>query len=142
MLLAGASAVALGFAFAALAFVEIHFKRSSLGCPYPIFVLTWHIIVIIPATIQVLLSRHKTEYESLPEVENASANTSETPEHSNNFLERGNIDALSTRTWLMQNSTSQTRQIARSPASIQVTLHQNHASAIQGGGDPWLIQLI
>jgi len=85
--------------------------------------------------MQVLLGQHKTEYEPLPEVEDASANTSETSEHSNNFPERGNIDVLSTRT-PMQNSPLQTRQIARPSASTQVTLHQDHASAIQGGGDP------
>jgi len=110
MLLAGASVVALGFVFAALALVEIHSKRSSLGCTYSMFVLTWHIIAIIPAASEVFLSRHKTE-------QNASAN-------------------------MAQNSTSQTRQTARPSASTQVTLHQDHAFAIQGGDDPWLNQLV
>ncbi len=135
MLLAGASVVALGFVFAALALVKIHSKRSSLGCTYSMFVLTWHIIAIIPAASEVFLSRHKTE-------QNASANMFEKSKHRDNFLERGNIDAHSTMTRPTQNSTSQTRQTARPSASTQVTLHQDHAFAIQGGDDPWLNQLV
>ena len=37
--------VAYGF----LATIEVFSKRSALGCPYPVFIFTWHIVAVIPA---------------------------------------------------------------------------------------------
>ena len=38
--------------YAALAVMELYSKRSSLGCPYPLFICTWFIIALIPASIR------------------------------------------------------------------------------------------
>ena len=37
--------------YAGLAVMEFYSKRSSLGCPYPLFIFTWSIIALIPASI-------------------------------------------------------------------------------------------
>jgi hypothetical protein len=36
---------------AALVLMEVYSKRSSLGCPFPAFVLTWFVVALIPAAI-------------------------------------------------------------------------------------------
>lgn len=38
--------------YAALVVMELYSKRSSLGCPYPLFICTWFIIALIPASIR------------------------------------------------------------------------------------------
>lgn len=38
--------------YAALVVMEIYSKRSSLGCPYPLFVCTWFITALIPAGVR------------------------------------------------------------------------------------------
>ena len=44
--------LAVSVGYAALVVMEIYSKRSSLGCPYPLFVCTWFIIALIPASIR------------------------------------------------------------------------------------------
>ncbi len=44
-------------AYAALVAMEFFSKRSSLGCPYPLFICTWFIIALVPATIRTLHPR-------------------------------------------------------------------------------------
>ena len=39
-------------AYAALVVMEFFSKRSSLGCPYPLFICTWFIIALIPAAVR------------------------------------------------------------------------------------------
>lgn len=39
-------------AFGALATIEFFSKRSSLGCPYPLFICTWFFIALFPASIR------------------------------------------------------------------------------------------
>lgn len=46
----------LVISFAALGLVEVYSKRSSIGCVYPMFALTWHIAALLPATIETALS--------------------------------------------------------------------------------------
>ena len=43
-------AVLMGYA--ALVVMEFYSKRSSLGCPYPLFICTWFIVALIPASIR------------------------------------------------------------------------------------------
>ena len=38
--------------YAALAVMELYSKRSSLGCPYPLFICTWFVIALIPASVR------------------------------------------------------------------------------------------
>lgn len=37
------------------------FKTSSLGCPYPVFILTWHLVAVVPAAINVILFKDSTK---------------------------------------------------------------------------------
>ena len=52
----------------ALAVMEVYSKRSSLGCPYPIFILTWHLLAIIPAGIETAF-RQTPKEEFVPEAQ-------------------------------------------------------------------------
>ena len=47
--------VFLAFAFTSTALTEIYSKRSSLGCPCPVLILTWHLVAVVPAAINVIL---------------------------------------------------------------------------------------
>ena len=38
--------------YGALVVMELYSKRSSLGCPYPLFICTWFIVALIPASIR------------------------------------------------------------------------------------------
>lgn len=67
MLLIVISAFGLLLAYAALAIIEVFSKRSSLGCPYPIFILTWHLFAIIPAGIETAF-RPTPKNKHVPEV--------------------------------------------------------------------------
>ncbi|KAH7070301.1 hypothetical protein FB567DRAFT_554802 [Paraphoma chrysanthemicola] len=50
--------------FSSLFVMEIYSKRSSLGCPVPIFIGTWHIIALIPGVIHSLFSQsQRRSYE-------------------------------------------------------------------------------
>ena len=42
--------------YAMLIVMEFLSKRSSLGCPYPLFICTWFIIALIPAAIRTYIS--------------------------------------------------------------------------------------
>lgn len=42
----------VGLAYAALILVEYFSKRSSLGCPYPLFICTWFILALVPASVR------------------------------------------------------------------------------------------
>lgn len=52
-----AAGLLLMTSYAALAVLEVYSKRSSLGCVYPVFVLTWFLIAVVPAALHVLGSR-------------------------------------------------------------------------------------
>lgn len=52
------SVFALLGTYAALALTEIYSKRSSIGCTYPLFVVTWYIIAVIPASIHTATRRY------------------------------------------------------------------------------------
>ncbi|KAE9366364.1 hypothetical protein N431DRAFT_352142 [Stipitochalara longipes BDJ] len=49
--------------YGALAVIEVFSKRSALGCPYPVWVMTWFIISLVPATIEVAASRFRNREE-------------------------------------------------------------------------------
>ena len=55
------AAAGLALGYVALALVETFSKRSSLGCPYPIFVLTWHLLAIVPAAVMTWLGKDEVE---------------------------------------------------------------------------------
>lgn len=42
-------------AYAMPALVEVYSKRAALGCPYPVFVLTWYLVALIPGAIHTII---------------------------------------------------------------------------------------
>lgn len=42
--------------YASLAVIETYSKRSSLGCTYPIFVVSWHLVALGPAALMTLFA--------------------------------------------------------------------------------------
>lgn len=44
-------ALALAVCYTALGLIETYSKRAVLGCPYPIFVLSWHLLALVPAAL-------------------------------------------------------------------------------------------
>lgn len=67
MLLVAISVFGLLLAYGVLAIIEVFSKRSSLGCPYPISILTWHLFAIIPAGIETAF-RRTPKNKHVPEV--------------------------------------------------------------------------
>jgi hypothetical protein len=47
-----------------LAVMEVYSKRSSLGCPVPVFVVLWFIIALVPATVEVAIGRFRSRSRS------------------------------------------------------------------------------
>ncbi|KAL2408205.1 hypothetical protein ABEF95_009185 [Exophiala dermatitidis] len=47
---------------AATALTEIYSKRSALGCPYPIFVVTFYLVAIFPAAFHVACTRYRLKH--------------------------------------------------------------------------------
>lgn len=43
--------LALAVCYTALGLIETYSKRAVLGCPYPIFVLSWHLLALLPAAL-------------------------------------------------------------------------------------------
>ncbi|KAI9706141.1 MAG: hypothetical protein M1812_008250 [Candelaria pacifica] len=110
----------LSCSYGALVVMEFFSKRSSLGCPYPLFVCTWFIIGVIPAAIQTLtlrlpsfLTRKQKPTSPLPH----PAQTSTTVKPSS--PDRSGIRAV----------TKQESTLSR-------------PSAVQGGEQQWWIQFI
>ncbi|PGG99573.1 hypothetical protein GX51_06222 [Blastomyces parvus] len=56
-----ASFLLLLLAYGMLAVLEIYSKRSSLGCPYPVFAVTWCILGVIPGLVHALFAMRRTE---------------------------------------------------------------------------------
>ncbi|KAK5455098.1 hypothetical protein LTS15_005818 [Exophiala xenobiotica] len=54
--------VAMFVTIACTALTEIYSKRSALGCPYPLFVVTFYIVALLPSTFHVLCARHRLKY--------------------------------------------------------------------------------
>lgn len=57
MLWAVAMCLPLLLAGGGLAVVETYSKRASLGCVYPIFILTWFILALLPAGVHAICSK-------------------------------------------------------------------------------------
>ncbi|RPA79849.1 hypothetical protein BJ508DRAFT_318666 [Ascobolus immersus RN42] len=57
-----AATILLLTSYGGLAVVEIYSKRSSLGCPFPVFVLMWHVVGLLPATCHVVFHNMKQSW--------------------------------------------------------------------------------
>lgn len=103
--------IILMITYAAIAVVEIYSKRSALGCPYPIFVLTWHLFGLVPATAHVVLSNLKARLAEKKELKRCESRTG-TDDPAKGEVAR-----------------------ARTPSIKEVS------SAVQGADEWWIVQL-
>ena len=61
VVLVAMSFLALALSYAALVLVEVYSKRSSIGCPYPVYALTWCLVAVIQATVHAVLASQRRE---------------------------------------------------------------------------------
>jgi hypothetical protein len=53
--------------YGALAVIELFSKRSALGCVYPVFIISWFIVALLPASIEVGASRFRNRNAPSPD---------------------------------------------------------------------------
>lgn len=160
MILVAICALGLVLTYAALGVMEVYSKRSSLGCPYPIFILTWHMFAIIPAGIETAFRRtSKNELVS----EALSQSTAEAATFSGRFDDRKKREQPATAAVGEPSRSPDTAQSAEATSASEIrdrfaagTKRLDPASAIQqrqsipledtspvqGRGKPWLVQLV
>ena len=98
-------------AYGMLAIMEIFSKRSSLGCPMPVWVLLWFIIALLPATIEVTFSRFQDRKKRLLH------------SHAGRVSESGNREASNGENGHKRDSTAVV------------------SDSIQGGKQHWIVQV-
>lgn len=159
LLLVASSALGLALAYAALAVMEVFSKRSSLGCPYPIFILTWHLLAIIPAGIETSF-RHTAKKNRVPEALPQPAANATTlsigPDHSgqheqpvtaavsepSSSPETAQLEAT-TASEIRDQSTARTERPDSAHATQQWQgIPLEDTSPVQGRGKLWLVQLM
>lgn len=126
------SALGLTLSYAALAVVEIYSKRSCLGCPYPVFIVTWHLLAIIPALIDTAFSRpSESEKEGgiIDQQHGSTHATAEFPQGATGSDYQGTLPAPSKR---------------QSQPIVELKQHTpvEDVSPVQGRGKVWLVQLV
>lgn len=154
------SALGLVLAYAALAVMEVFSKRSSLGCPYPIFILTWHLFAIIPAGIETAFRRtpkneQSPEARSQPssEATMSSVRPGNIKQHDKPVTAAVTEPSHSSGTARLPETTTaseiQDRSVARNQRiDSALTLQKwqgfplEDTSSVQGRGKPWLVQLM
>lgn len=166
MLLVAISALGLVTTYAALAIVETYSKRSALGCVYPIFILTWHLLSIVPAGLETAFPRN-WKRESIPEMLSQPASESSMSDVGSTHVEQHEHASLNTTISQPPNCLSSTSHSPKvrtasgiqdsntllntqpDPApAIAVPKAQSKpfpledASPVQGRGKAWLVQLM
>lgn len=160
MVLVAVSAMGLALTYAGLAVMEVYSKRSSLGCPYPVFILTWHLFAIIPASIETLF-RHGSKNAQIPEAPSqnlAKADTvsakhrnSKQPEHqataaANEPSRYSNLsqpaDTVNVGE-IRHRHPARTKRHDSTPAfHPRASFPLEDTSPVQGRGKPWIVQLV
>ncbi|GME50077.1 hypothetical protein BJ508DRAFT_318666 [Neofusicoccum parvum] len=132
--LAALCAVALLGAYAALALVEIYSKRAALGCPYPIWALTWYFCGLAPAAAHTAMSRMRGSWVrkdgAKAEVEAASSQYLALGEGQGGAFKAGSSTELEPMM-----SVNQKGAKADAPK-------ESAKSPVQGADEWWVVQLI
>ncbi|KAE9364731.1 hypothetical protein N431DRAFT_550155 [Stipitochalara longipes BDJ] len=79
ILMVALSAFSLLLSYGVLAVAEVYSKRSSLGCPYPIFVLTWNLVAIFPAALETAFRRPERRGNAPEAISQPNAADDESP---------------------------------------------------------------
>lgn len=134
--LIAANVVGLLGTYAALALAEIYSKRASLGCPFPVFVLAWYVVGLVPAFVHTGLSRlHRKRTRRENEEEGGSSpEISTSDEGQTSGFSGSSSRASGTAVW--------NRQTKSKAEASEDGRFEESASAIQGAGEWWVIQLI
>ncbi|MCJ1263174.1 hypothetical protein MMC22_003044 [Lobaria immixta] len=156
MLLVAICALGLALTYAALAVMEVYSKRSSLGCPYPIFILTWHLLAIIPAGIETAFRRTPKE-DFVPEAQSqptaAAATFSGRPDDRKQQEQPVTAavgepscspdTAQSAKSEIRDRFAAGTKRIDSAPAvQPKPSIPLEDTSPVQGRGKLWLVQLV
>lgn len=136
LVMIGISTLALFASFAALAIVEVYSKRAALGCPYPVFVLTWYVGGLLPAVAHSTLSRLR---ESWAKRREEAKTTLEDP-NSTSQANIGSSSAVSKDNATLRVKQNSEDTVAGEPK--EDAQQKSAASAIQGAEEWWLVQLI
>ena len=169
LLFVGISVLGLVLTYAALAVIETYSKRSSLGCIYPIFVLTWHLVAIIPAGLETVLpraSKNKNMFEVFPRSTSEPSTSILDSDHvelveqyeqtlSNAAIHQppGHLDSAThssevrTTGGIQDPDPASDRRLGLGPAVASSNAYSGHfppedASPVQGRGKAWLVQLL
>lgn len=159
MLLVSLSTLGLALTYAALAVMEVFSKRSSLGCPYPIFILTWHLLAIIPASIETAF-RRVPKSEHVPEaLSQPSANATSISGRPGNIMQHEQPvttavsepshspetaqSAEATNASESRNRAARTERPDSTPAVQKWQgIPLDDTSSVQGRGKAWLVQFM
>jgi hypothetical protein len=138
LLLLTTTIVLLG-TFAAMAVVEIYSKRASLGCPYPVFVLTWHICSLAPALIHTIFYRIKSHRKNRRVKNESMAETEAHVKKTANQLDPGHIHPPIELSPAKHLTLPKKRPdpYHRLPSARKIQI----ISAVQGGEEWWGVQL-
>ena len=151
ILVVSTCALGLILTYAALAVLEVYSKRSSLGCVYPIFIVTWHLLAIIPAIVDTIFSGTPTRAyitDSLPRSTIRAASFDERPgalDPPKSPMSVVDSEALTRGITGSEHQVANTNPVKR---PTQQTLRQKQSiplediSPIQGRGKTWLVQFV
>lgn len=138
VLVVGLTFVALFAAYGALGLVEVYSKGASLGCPFPIFVLSWYLIALVPATMHTWMSRIRGKWnrrKAKQNVDNESAKdvlASEEGHASSSSYDRRDTKGAQPRPLSTMTTASMLAERAE---------EKRKASAVQGADEWWVVQL-
>ncbi|KAH8750268.1 hypothetical protein F5882DRAFT_386496 [Hyaloscypha sp. PMI_1271] len=141
------SAFSLILSYGILAVTEVYSKRSSLGCPYPIFVLTWNLLAIFPAALETAFRRPARikptrEVVSQPNGADDIEQNKELPDEATEypFISTGTSQSAGD---IRHRHVAEIKQLDSAPAvQKRLGIPLEDTSPIQGRGKPWLVQLV
>jgi hypothetical protein len=125
--------------YGTIAAMEIYSKRSMLGCPYPVFILTWCILAVVPAVVHTGFHRHRVANESGSNDRSLDVNNIRASAQDE---EGGSVTDTSRTT-----PSAASRHTSHNPTSFPITPGPEPSiwqrpSAIQGASEYWVVQLL
>jgi hypothetical protein len=135
---------ALSLCFGSLAVMEIYSKRSSLGCPAPIFIVTWHMVALLPGIIHSLFANsRRRSYERRRVLEPDAARALLAP-NSRLANPASDIDSVSQHRPSVRGLPIDMNDENEEDERIEPTGREREkkmASAIQGANEAWPVQM-
>ena len=130
---------ALAVVYTALAIMEVYSKRSSLGCPYPIFILTWYLCAIFPAAVETIFRQVPQSSRTSPIVVGKGLSAVNGASHSSNLAHPAKG---ATASGVQLPTTNVEQRVPDKVVSQGRGIPTEDMSPVQGRGKPWLVQLL